>query len=158
MLLARASRGREVLAEELRTAGATVEQVVVYESRDVAHARPHRGRGPDLRGAIAWVTVTSSAIARSLAAMFGPNLKQARLASISPVTSETLRELGYEMAAEATEYTTDGLIDAILSGGPCRASRAHRRRDRAAAPFCNGANRQKLPAASRASHAVYSFE
>src|SRR5690606_28455310 len=36
VLLVRASRGREVLAEELRQAGAEVEQVVAYQSLDVA--------------------------------------------------------------------------------------------------------------------------
>ncbi len=119
VLLARATRGRELLADELRAAGADVEQVVVYESRDLSHPDPAVAEAL-AAGRVAWVTVTSSAIARSLVALFGPQLKQARLASISPVTSETLRQLGYEVAAEATEYTTAGLIAAILSGGPCQ--------------------------------------
>lgn len=115
VLLARASRGREVLAEQLRAAGATVEQVVVYESRDTS--RPHAEVAAALAGnRIDWVTVTSSAIARSLARLFGPDLRRAKLASISPITSGTLRELGYEVAAEAREYTTAGLIAAILRG------------------------------------------
>src|SRR6185436_8977527 len=37
-LLARASRGRELLAEQLNAAGGIVEQIVVYNSTDVAHA------------------------------------------------------------------------------------------------------------------------
>jgi uroporphyrinogen III methyltransferase/synthase len=115
VLLARASRGRELLAEELRAAGARVDQVTVYESRDV------RVPDPAVAAALSgehpvWVTVTSSAIARSLAAMFGADLKRARLASISPITAETLKELGYDVAVEAAEYTTDGLIRAILAG------------------------------------------
>ena len=36
-LLIRASRGREILAEQLTAAGATVEQVVAYTSSDVDH-------------------------------------------------------------------------------------------------------------------------
>jgi uroporphyrinogen-III synthase len=36
------------------------------------------------------------------------------LASISPITSQTLRELGYEPTVEATTYTMDGIIEAIL--------------------------------------------
>jgi uroporphyrinogen III methyltransferase / synthase len=58
--------------------------------------------------------VTSSAIARSLAALFGPDLKKAKLASISPITSGVLRELGFAPAAEATRYTTEGVVEAIL--------------------------------------------
>jgi len=115
VLLARASRGREVLAEQLRAAGATVEQVVVYESRDVARVDPAVATAL-ASGSPLWVTVTSSAIARSLAALFGPALKHARLVSISPITTQTLRELGYEVAAEARQYTTDGVIEAILHG------------------------------------------
>jgi len=111
-LLVRASRGRETLAEGLAAAGALVEQVVAYRSLDVAQADP--GIAASLAaGQIDWVTVTSSAIARSLVRLFGQSLAKARLASISPVTSQTLRELGFEPAAEATTYTMSGLVAAI---------------------------------------------
>lgn len=115
-LLARASRGREVLAERLCAAGAAaVEQIVVYESADVE--RPAPEIAALLReGKIDWITVTSSAIARSLARMFGEQLRRVKLASISPVTSQTLRELGYQPAAEAKEYTLAGLIASLVEG------------------------------------------
>ena len=113
VLLVRASRGREVLAERLLAAGVEVEQVVVYESRDVTSPDPAMAqRLRDDR--IDWITVTSSAIARSLAALFADELRHTRLASISPVSSATLRELGFEPAAEASEYTMKGLVEAIL--------------------------------------------
>ncbi|MEN6451914.1 MAG: uroporphyrinogen-III synthase [Thermoguttaceae bacterium] len=112
-LLARASRGREVLAERLTAAGATVEQIVVYTSTDVE--RPNADIQAMLdAGQVDWITVTSSAIARSLARLFGGRLRRARLASISPLTSGVLRELGYEPAAEAAEYTLAGLAAAIV--------------------------------------------
>ena len=112
-LLVRASRGREVLAEELSRAGGSGEQVVVYQSRDVA--RPEASIDQSLReGKIQWITVTSSAIARSLAALFGEHLRKARLASISPITSATLGELGFDVAVEARQYTMEGLVEAIL--------------------------------------------
>lgn len=113
-LLVRASRGREVLAEQLRAAGGAVEQVVVYRSRDVERASAEVAAALD-EGRIDWITVTSSAIAQSLARMFGENLRRARLASISPVTSATLRQLGFEPAAEATVYTMEGVVEAILA-------------------------------------------
>ncbi|MGD9721597.1 MAG: uroporphyrinogen-III C-methyltransferase [Pirellulales bacterium] len=113
-LLARASRGREVLAEQLTAAGHRVDQVVTYSSRDVT--TPDAEVAARLAaGQIDWITVTSSAIARSLAAMFGPSLAKARLASISPLTSQTLVELGYTVAAEARVYTLAGLAQAILA-------------------------------------------
>jgi len=118
-LLARASRGREVLAEVLRAAGAEVDQVVVYQSTDLA---PDETRlRPVLRllddGRLDWVVVSSSAIARSLGRLFGPRLAKTRLASISPITSGVLRGLGYEPAVEAKQYTLEGIVEAMLGGG-----------------------------------------
>jgi uroporphyrinogen III methyltransferase / synthase len=111
-LLARASRGREVLAEQLRAAGAVVDQVVVYSSTDVNLADEGISRRL-AAGEIQWVTVTSSAIARSLVALFGEDLRKTRLASISPITSATLRNLGYEPAVEAGEYSLPGVVQVI---------------------------------------------
>ena len=113
VLLIRASRGREVLAERLSASGVHIEQVVVYQSRDVTS--PDAAVADLLRhGRIDWITVTSSAIARALTSMFGKELRRTRLASISPVTSAVLRELGSEPAAEADVYTMEGVVDAIL--------------------------------------------
>lgn len=111
-LLVRASRGREVLAEELVNSGGTVEQVVAYESVDVLQADATIAARLGA-GQIDWITVTSSAIARSLARLFGDSLRMSKLASISPITSATLRELGFDPVAEAREYTTAGVVAAI---------------------------------------------
>ncbi len=37
-----------------------------------------------------------------------------RLASLSPVTTDAARQLGWEVAAEAEEFTWEGLVAAIL--------------------------------------------
>ncbi|MGD9647497.1 MAG: uroporphyrinogen-III C-methyltransferase [Pirellulales bacterium] len=112
-LLARASRGREVLAQELRAIGAHVDQVVVYSSTDVARPDPEV-LDALAAGRIDFTTVTSSAIARSLVAMFGKSLRKTRLVSISPLTSGALRDLGHEPSAEAREYTTAGVLAATV--------------------------------------------
>lgn len=114
VLLVRASRGREVLAEMLTEAGAEVEQVVAYQSSDVTTPDPDIAEAL-ADGRIQWVTVTSSAIARSLVALFGDALRGAKLVAISPLTASVLEELGYPAAVVADEYTADGVIDAILS-------------------------------------------
>lgn len=114
VLLLCASRGREVLAEMLSAAGATVEQVVVYESRDVPTPSPEIEEAL-ASGKIDFTTVTSSAIARSLVKMFGASLRSTKLAAISPLTAEVLSELGYPAAIVAKSYTSDGLVDAILA-------------------------------------------
>ncbi|MGM0487191.1 MAG: uroporphyrinogen-III synthase [Planctomycetota bacterium] len=112
-LLVRASRGREWLAQQLTTAGADVEQVVFYESVDSSAASP-RIRAALAAEDIRWTTVTSSAIARSLARMFGSDLKKTNLVSISPLTSSTLHQLGFEPTVEAPESTMDGVVQAIV--------------------------------------------
>jgi uroporphyrinogen III methyltransferase/synthase len=113
-LLLRASRGREVLADTLTESGGVVTQVVVYESIDVIHADPEIAAAL-ARGEIDWVTVTSSAIAKSLIALFGDSLQQTRLAAISPITAGVLTAGGFRVAAVASTYTTSGLLDAILA-------------------------------------------
>ncbi len=113
-LLLRASRGREVLAESLAAVGGQVTQVVVYESQDVAAANPEILARLN-QGRIDWLTVTSSAIARSLHSMLGPKPPQCKIASISPITSGTLRELGWPVDAEAVSYTMPGIVDAIAA-------------------------------------------
>ena len=118
-LLVRASRGREVLAETLYDSGGEVDQIVVYESSDVQEIDPQIAQAISNQQ-IDWVTVTSSAIARSLVSLFGSTLHRVRLASISPITSKALREAGYEPEVEATSFTMEGLVAAIQNATPAK--------------------------------------
>jgi uroporphyrinogen III methyltransferase/synthase len=92
-----------------------VDEIVAYTSGDARHVDPEI-RAALTAGRIDWVTVTSSAIARSLVRLFGDELHGTKLASISPLTSDALRELGYEPAVEATSYTMAGVAEAIAAG------------------------------------------
>lgn len=117
-LLIRASRGREVLRERLTAAGGHVTQVTAYTSEDVTRESP--AWRPEilaemLAGRVDWVTVTSSAIAQSVVRLYGDALRRTRLVSISPLTSETLKTLGFPPAAEAKMATIDAVIDALRS-------------------------------------------
>lgn len=118
-LLARASRGREVLAEGLSRAGGEVHQVVVYCSSDVDRPDPEIA-ALLAAGQIDWITVTSSAIAQSLVRLFGEELGKARLASISPVTSDALRRAGHAPSVEARQYTMAGLVEALSTSALAR--------------------------------------
>ena len=63
------------------------------------------------------ITFTSSSSAKNFVTLLGkkrPRLDGVRLASIGPVTSATLRELGLPVDIEATEYTIPGLTKAIV--------------------------------------------
>ncbi len=118
VLLARADRGRDVLREQLAPV-AEVEQVAVYSQVDTIE--PNSEVLESLRrGEIDYVTLTSSNIARSLArALDEESLRLIRsgavqLVSISPVTSATIGELGLPVAAEAREFTSEGIVQALL--------------------------------------------
>ncbi|MAT72813.1 MAG: uroporphyrinogen-III C-methyltransferase [Planctomycetaceae bacterium] len=113
-LLVRASRGRETLHDDLTAAGGSVTQAVAYESRDVTAAEPTIAEQL-AAGEIDWVTATSSAIARSLVALFGDSLHRTKLAAISPLTAGVLTDAGLDVAAVAEQYTSDGLIEALAA-------------------------------------------
>ena len=115
ILLVRASRGRETMSRELSTIHPDrdgVEEIVVYESLDIEKPDPEIVSLME-SGRIDWTTCTSSAIAESLARMFGDALRKTRLASISPITSETIRRLGFEVAAESRCATMQGVFEEV---------------------------------------------
>ena len=101
-----------LMVEKEFAAIAEVTQVVAYQHTDVTavdSAILELARA----GKIDWITITSSATARSIARLFGGELKHSRIASLSPVTSATIAGLGYEVAAEANPYTIESLVMAI---------------------------------------------
>lgn len=111
ILLPRAQVARDLIPVELEKRGAHVDVVPAYRNiippvsadrlADVAHA--------------GWITFTSSSTVKNFLALAGPEaLITARVASIGPVTSATMRQHGITVHAEASEYTMDGLIQAIL--------------------------------------------
>ncbi len=118
ILLARADRGRELLRSELAKV-ATVDQVVVYRQTDVV---PREGAVHDAlrRGEMDFVTLTSANVARSVLRTLDEigraraHAGDLRLVTISPVTSAAVAGLGYPVAAEAREYTTVGLLQALV--------------------------------------------
>jgi uroporphyrinogen III methyltransferase/synthase len=116
ILLVRASRGRDVLADALTAAGATVDQVAAYGSVDVEEPDPNVVAALTA-GTIDWITITSSSTAQALVRLYGDALRGVRCASIGPIASATLRTLGHAPTAEATPHTTDGLVAAIVSAG-----------------------------------------
>lgn len=120
VLWARASRGRDVLPQELTAAGAMLEQVVVYQNRDVM-TLPAAELGQFERGELDWIGLSSPSIARSLAQLLTPLARQqlgtrTRVASISPATTAAAIEAGLPVAAEATTFTWEGLFQAMVKG------------------------------------------
>lgn len=110
-LLVRAAAGRDVLRRELEARGHAVDEVAAYASEPVAAVEP--AVAEQLPGPGAWITVTSGAVVEAAVRLFGDRLRGWRIASISPVTSATLRRFGLEPAAEAAAATAASLVEAI---------------------------------------------
>ena len=118
ILLARADRGRTLLKDELEHV-ADVDQVAVYQNLD-APALDAQVLERIGDGTVDWITLTSSAITERLYALLPEAARarvgrEVRLASISPVTTKTAARLGWKVAVEATEFTWDGLVQALVT-------------------------------------------
>jgi uroporphyrinogen-III synthase len=119
VLLVRAKVARDVIPRELRLAGAEVDVVEAYETV-VPVDSPARLRSvlknPQRRPHL--VTFTSSSTVRNFVNLLGASKAQLRgicFASIGPVTSATLRELGLRVDVEASEFTIPGLVKATVT-------------------------------------------
>ena len=118
ILWARASRGRDVLPQMLKEAGGEVEELVVYRNEDVAEFSPTVVQQIEA-GELDWIGLSSPSIARGLKKLL-PNTalthlgNSVRLVSISPVTSAAAKKVGLPIAAEAKDYTWDGIFKAII--------------------------------------------
>jgi uroporphyrinogen-III synthase len=119
VLLVRARVARDVIPRELGKAGAHVDVVEAYETvvpessrRRLQAALKNPNKRPNV------VTFTSSSTAKNFVELIGPRRKSAldgvQTASIGPVTSATLRELGLPVNIAAREFTIPGLVTAIV--------------------------------------------
>jgi uroporphyrinogen-III synthase len=121
VLLARARVARDVIPRELRKLGAKVDVVEAYETVIPQSSRTRlRAILKDSKRRPHVITFTSSSTVRNFVALLGrnPQLDGIRMASIGPITSSTLRELGLPVDVEATEYTIPGLIKALARVEP----------------------------------------
>ena len=114
VLLARAEQARDVLPDGLAARGYAVEVLPVYRT---VTAAPDADALTTVRsGAVAAVTFTSSSTVRNFVDLVGPLPDPPpRVVSIGPVTSDTARELGLTVDAEAAEHTIDGLVTTLTS-------------------------------------------
>ncbi len=122
VLLPRADIGRDVIAEQLRHAGAVVTDVVAY--RTVAE-EVLPDTGPDvygllLEGRIDVVTFTSASAVRNFTRICGADqtvdlLKNTVVAVIGPSTADAARQLGIPVTVQPPTYTIAALVDAIAA-------------------------------------------
>jgi uroporphyrinogen III methyltransferase / synthase len=111
VLVARAAEARDVLPEALRERGAEFDVVALYET-----VREQPGNDEiEAAQSADYVTFTSSSTVTNLAEALGDRFpKDARIVSIGPITSETVRAAGLEVDVEAKRHDIDGLLAALL--------------------------------------------
>ena len=116
ILLARAAVARDVIPDALRSAGAVVDVVEAYRNAMPQAAPEQLRRAVDEALDAATFTSSSSvthlAEAALLAGVAWP-LAGLPAISIGPITSQTLRDLGWPPAAEAIPSDIPGLIAAV---------------------------------------------
>lgn len=114
ILIVRAEKTRDIIASALTKKGAIVDEAVGYrtvpetlESDRTGALRRFREEGADL------VTFASSSAAENFQALELPLPAGLKFASMGPVTSRTLKQLGLEVAVEAPAATLDAFASAI---------------------------------------------
>jgi uroporphyrinogen III methyltransferase/synthase len=118
-LLLRADIARPLLRQRLEQDGAAeVRDVAVYETRPAAELPRDLLDALDA-GEVTWATFTSSSTASHFAGLLGPGyrdrMKGVNIASIGPITTATLKELGLEPTMQAETFNIEGLVQAILA-------------------------------------------
>jgi uroporphyrinogen III methyltransferase / synthase len=111
-LVARAAEARDVLPDALRDRGAEVDVVALYDTvrEDSDPAALERAAGAD------YLTFTSSSTVRNFLAAVPDGVPDgARIVSIGPVTSETIREAGLAVDVEAERHDPDGVVEALVA-------------------------------------------
>ncbi len=119
MLLIRAAEARDALPETLRAAGASLTIVDAYRNQipsgSIAALQSLFASPKTLPDA---VTFTSASTARNLFTLLeAANLtlpENILRASIGPITSQALRELGHPSHVEAREHTIPALVQALV--------------------------------------------
>ncbi|OQY55316.1 MAG: uroporphyrinogen-III C-methyltransferase [Desulfobacteraceae bacterium 4572_88] len=119
ILLPRAKEARPILPVELGKMGANVDEIATYHTRQASEnadvlIENLRSRAIDM------VTFTSSSTVKNFKSLLpadGTDLETlmqgVTVASIGPITSDTAKELGFEVHITAESFTIPGLCEAI---------------------------------------------
>jgi uroporphyrinogen-III synthase len=115
VLIPRAARARDIVPDQLRQRGAHVDIVEAY--RNVIPAEAAQAVAATFREPFPnWVLFASSSAVDHLFTLCSPqNLDGVRIATIGPVTSETVRKYGLTVHAEAHPHTAAGLVKAVAA-------------------------------------------
>lgn len=106
-LLPRAEEARDVIVTFIRDNGGTCDVIPIYRATLPKHIAPIDEK-PNI------ITFTSSSTVKNFITLYGKNtLRGITIASIGPVTTKILKDLGFKAHIEAKRYDIPGLVDAI---------------------------------------------
>ncbi len=122
-LLLRADIARPKLREMLNQAGGHVKDLAIYETKRAERL------SSDVLAALRckevdWMTFTSSSTATNMAEMLGSEcdlIQDLKIASIGPITSQTVRDLGWTLNVEADPSNLRGLVAAMVQANQANA-------------------------------------
>lgn len=117
VLIPRALVARDELPALLRKQGATVDVVPAYETKPVAPEKVRSLVSQFESGEISAVLFTSSSTVTSLCDALGAEaakvLGKSTVSCIGPITAKTATDRGLKVDVQASEYTLEGLLDAL---------------------------------------------
>lgn len=117
VLIVRALVARDALPDLLRQGGVETEVVPVYETRRASKEKAASLRALFRDGGIDAVLFTSSSTVEGIVELLGDDavslLSRVTVASIGPITTETAKSRGLAVDVVATEYTVEGLLEAL---------------------------------------------
>ena len=106
-LLPRAKEARDIVVDFIKSRGGTCDTIPVYKTATSETVEPLTEQ-PDI------ITFTSSSTVTNFLKIYGRKpLESALIASIGPITSDTLRKNGFTVHIEAKKFDINGLVDAI---------------------------------------------
>ena len=110
VLLLRARGARPALRILLQKRGMEVNDVALYEAKN--HTPPPAALHA-IRNGVDVITFTSASTAKGYAQLQGVQTDAALVACIGPVTARAAEALGFTVQVVATDYTVQGLVDAL---------------------------------------------
>jgi uroporphyrinogen III methyltransferase/synthase len=115
ILIPRAQVAREILAQLLYANGAK-EVLIAPAYKTVIPRDADVGRMRQLveNKTIDLITFASSSAVRNFQLMVGEQVEGLKAAAIGPITAQTARACGFDVPISSSEYTLDGLLNAIL--------------------------------------------
>jgi uroporphyrinogen-III synthase len=117
VLVGQSSEGRDVFARTLAARGYRVATVQTYTTKPITPSLDEIGHFLSLcQGSDLFLLFMSpSAVNATVSALTGSKdaLRNSRIISVGPITSQAIKKHGLEVAAEATEHSEAGIVRAL---------------------------------------------